>query len=75
MKKKYHIVIEDTFKEELCSALTLLGVKKEKINSRGEYDKDGRLTMYLEYLVDLTKYELLFLRLACKSGEFMKVRK
>lgn len=73
LKKKYHIIVEDTHKDELCTALSMFGVKKKNINSRGERDVEGKLTMYTEYLVELSKYELLFLRLACSTGEFKKV--
>lgn len=75
MKKKYHIIIEDTHKAELCAALAMLDVKKQNVNSRGERDAEGILTTYTEYVVELTKYELLFLRLACSTGEFKKVVK
>jgi len=72
MKKRYHIIIEDTHHEELKSTLALLGVKREKPNSRGTV-KDLILTMFIEYEVELTKYELLFLRLACTAGKIREL--
>ena len=64
MKKKYHIKIKETKEHQVKDALKLIGVIPEKV------DADSSIR---NYIVSLSKYELLFLRCACSSGEFVKL--
>lgn len=62
MKTKYHIIIDDNNRDELELCLKKMGVGTEFV-SRTHYG--DRIEAH--YLVSLTKYELLYLRLACTT--------
>lgn len=64
MKKKYHIKIKESKEHQVRDALKLIGVIPEKV------DADTNIK---SYIVSLSKYELLFLRCACSSGEFVRL--
>ncbi len=67
MRKVYKICVEDPEKENVENAFKHLGVTEDTRLLHG--DAGDRV----EYVVSLSKYELLYLRLSCKSGTLKNI--
>jgi hypothetical protein len=70
MRSTYHIKIDKKDHEDLKSVFGRLGMAAEPAVTTN--DEHGG---HYDYLVELSKYELLFLRLACKTGEIIRVHR
>lgn len=76
MRRRYKIEIEARHKAELDHALKMVNRDVDgAIVGFLVADDDGQFHNIYEYQVDLSKYELLFVRLACSSGKFVKMKK
>lgn len=70
MRKTYHLCVSYNEGTNVEHALRLLGVK--------EYTKTNRNTVNhgdlgFDYIVNLSKYELLYLRLRCSTGKMKNI--
>lgn len=73
MKQRYHIVIEDKHdrdenRTQFYRALSHIGIKASADIITGKVD----LFEY-HYFLELSKYDLLFLKLSCPSGRVVNV--
>ncbi len=68
MREEYHIKIEVSEKEQLDRTLKYLGIEPNFVAALNT----GK-GMTLDYMVSLSKYELLYLRLSCVTGKIVNV--
>jgi hypothetical protein len=66
MRKKYHIIVNAREKPNVENTLKTLKRNYELDAVKGNTEKVG-------YTVNLSKYELLLLRLSCQSGKVIRV--
>lgn len=69
MKKTYHIYVEYNESDNVDYALRHLNVTPTSIKKMPDDKGSGRA----DYIVSLSKYELLYLRLACSSGKMKDI--
>lgn len=70
MKQSYHIKVSGEERETIDSVFRYLGAEPEFVSSY-----DGHPEFSIHYIVDLSKYELLYVRLACKTGYCGKINR
>ena len=66
MRKKYNIVVNTREEPNVERTLNTLNRNYERAIVTGNNEK-------ISYTVNLSKYELLFLRLNCKSGKVLRI--
>lgn len=69
MKKHYHIIITADEKDNIVNAFATLGIEPQHtVINTNEFN----IKRY-EYIIWLSKYELLYVRLACKTGRVIEI--
>lgn len=68
MREEYHIKVDRTEKEHIERAFKYLGVEPNTVISLNTISGSA-----LEYMVELSKYELLYVRLVCKTGAVVNI--
>jgi len=68
MREEYHIKIDREEQENIQRVLQYLGIEPNFVSSM--YTSKGTT---LDYIVELSKYELLYLRLVCKTGAIVNI--
>jgi len=66
MRKKYNIIVNTREEPNVERTLNTLNRNYERATVTGNNEK-------ISYTVNLSKYELLFLRLNCKSGKVLRI--
>lgn len=69
MKSTYHIIIDKEDKDKLEDILTSFGTD---ISAKVVTTLEDNNTV-IDYIVTLSKYELLYIRLACNSGKIKDI--
>lgn len=68
MRNKYHIVIEKNEDENFKSILETLKITAELRTDSVSFDAN-----HIDYVIFLSKYELLYMRLTCKTGHLFNL--
>lgn len=70
MKRNYHIKLPKEERGTLESVFRQLGVSPDFVSTM-----DANPEFSVHYIVELSKYELLYIRLACKTGYCTEIMK